>query len=121
MARRRPKFRRLNPDPTGHCYSDAFRMAKDYALEREEKFYSNNVLLIHGIVCPDPHKPCRNRIDHAWVEVEDLDIVLEPQHDVVWERGEFYEAYDAVPRQKYTVRDAMRNMIAHNHMGPWEE
>lgn len=105
----------LTCDPaSGDCFTAAGRFISRPAVVQ----YPNDYRLVHGRLAGLRQDVAFN---HAWVEEgEMVHDVSNGGHVVATARG-YYAAQQVQAVRKYTPAEALREMVASGHWGPWDD
>lgn len=94
----------------GTCYQDAYYWMIQYGVE--EGF------LVHGTVYSGHFK---RRINHAWIEVADGKVVIDPAYKLCLLKKRYKEIAQHEADKKYSYKEMLRVALKTGHFGPWEE
>jgi hypothetical protein len=104
--------------PTHTCFDDALDLVEDL-MKSDSSFDWKNCLIVHGIA------DCGQLYSHAWLEYGDCCIemgILDGER-VIFEQDKkkYYESRKISDVTKYTVHEALKENLKHEHYGPWEQ
>ncbi len=97
----------------GDCYEVAGNAVFEDALPARRQ-------IVHGTVSGQGHLT-GVRFGHAWVEVDDTVFDLSNGRAIIMPRDEYYALGEISNPRRYTVAEARKLMLAHEHYGPWHE
>lgn len=111
----------MKDEPTGLCYKNALICLNEEVDRRFESGADDSgIVLIHGSIIPKAGPNAGERIDHAWVVVDDrvLDRSVSSQNTVLKET--YYVLLAAEERKRYLPNEAIMETIRAHHYGPWD-
>ena len=107
----------MSPDePTGDCYEAAGSYVSDMVLSDK----AEGLTLVHGVV--SGQGPLEGqRLDHAWIEVDEIVIDRAQGRNLILPRVLYYllGRIDTTESQRYAPEEVMELIQRHEHWGPW--
>jgi hypothetical protein len=96
--------------PKGNCYENVVNYIQDNKLQEL-------AFIVHGIVQSVRH----GDFHHAWIELNDSDVLVDPTEGITQHRKVYYGMHEAKKVNTYTYKEAAVMMLSHGHYGPWTE
>lgn len=102
--------------PCGECFQFAIKLST--TILAEKIIPPDKVRVVHAMVKTKWHP---KKYAHAWVESRGraYDWQMNMTRVGSIPIPDFYEFYNPTKIKKYTIQEAIRNLVKHNHYGPW--
>jgi len=103
---------------------DCYFIHGNFVIRHGKKRAYKNLILCHGRVKGAIGSPVEGRIfGHAWLEHGDIFMDLSNNKKIIMRKENLYNSgrviMDSIKR--YSVDEALKMMLKHEHYGPWEE
>ena len=102
----------MKKENNGTCYADAFC----FILSPNNQV--TDIRLVHGSVFSTYFK---RRIDHAWVELGNGDVVIDTTINFTGQSDKYYALAKAKVDAKYTQKEMIAAAVQAKTYGPWKK